>query len=83
MIFAFRVLSPVNLFLIVSAWSADFVFALDKSGETSFSVFSIFFAYFGGLPLLGTVLGCCSSSGSLACLRFSKSFLARASIDRA
>ena len=77
-VLVFRVLSPVDLFLIVSALSSGlFVFTLDRSGETSSSILG----FFGGLPLRAGGLG--SSSSSLGCLKFSKSFLARASIDRA
>ena len=76
-VLVFRVLSPVDLFLIVSALSSGlFVFTLDRSGETSSSILG----FFGGLPLRAGGLG---SSSSLGCLKFSKSFLARASIDRA
>jgi hypothetical protein len=78
-VFVFRVLSPVNLFRRVSAVSSDLiVFAHDKSGDTSSSILG----FFGGLPLRAGGLGG-SSSSSLGCRKFSKSFLASASIDRA
>jgi hypothetical protein len=78
-VFVFRVLSPANRLLVVSAVSSDLiVFAFDKSGDTSSSTFR----FFGGLPLRAGGLGG-SSSSSLGCRKFSKSFLASVSIDRA